>query len=105
MAEVGPLKSDDPGEMVRCCIQPEEEVFVTPQTMCCLIEDDSILNSELLPRGLAERCDSAYRAWRAASAEAAAWWQEHGEPRFPVSVDDQWAAEQAAETERPAGSS
>lgn len=98
----GPLDGADPDELVRCVMARNKNKFLVPAPPDHVwIADDAVPSFELLPRRLVERCDSAYRAWCAVSAEAVAWWREHGEPVAAVDVEDERLAEQAAEAERP----
>ena len=97
----GPLDGADPDELVRCVMELNKNKFLVPAPPEHVqIANDAIPSFGLLPRRLVERCDSAYRAWCAVSAEAVAWWREHGEPMAAMDVEDRRLAEQAAETER-----
>ena len=87
MGRATPLGDRKPDQLIRCAVQLDTDTFPIAGVR---IEGDLQLDADLLPRRLAELCDSAYRTWLAASAEAIAWWRKHGEPTVPL---DQWVAE------------
>ncbi|MHB1524906.1 MAG: hypothetical protein ACYCZN_01275 [Candidatus Dormibacteria bacterium] len=80
-----------PGDLTPCDIQIVGEDLDSDeldQLNSVRIRGERTLDTELLPRDVAERCEAAYWRWIDATDAAIAWWKAHGQPRVPGVDDD-----------------